>query len=229
MTRRSRLRLIQPSTRAFAREGRRLPGYSLFDWLHGYVYARWPYTYIGLGTGEHPLSPVLQALVRALSRVIPGLRPGKATSPDQAAFADTYHGKVVPLESATKLVTVRQDIRLLNPIIAPTKPATSKDNVFRDCIGRLLMIGRRSGNLSPWHGFDLHTSLVLRITAFKQPRRYSPRAAVALITSVATLMISGGRALASATIRATRSPSTSSTSMCCFFASAMKPGSCIAA
>ena len=48
--------LLRPSTRAFAREARRTPGYSLFDWLHGYVYGRWPYLYIGIGTGEHPLA-----------------------------------------------------------------------------------------------------------------------------------------------------------------------------
>ena len=34
---------IQPSTRSFAREARRTPGYSLLDWLHGYIYIRWPY------------------------------------------------------------------------------------------------------------------------------------------------------------------------------------------
>ncbi len=45
----------RPSTRAFMREARRTPGYSLLDWLHGYIYARWPYLYIGIGTGEHPL------------------------------------------------------------------------------------------------------------------------------------------------------------------------------
>jgi hypothetical protein len=28
----------RPSTRAFIAEARRTPGYSFFDWLHGYVY-----------------------------------------------------------------------------------------------------------------------------------------------------------------------------------------------
>ena len=51
----------RPSTRAFIREARRLPGYSFFDWLHGYVYARWVYLYIGIGTGEHPLAKRAQA------------------------------------------------------------------------------------------------------------------------------------------------------------------------
>jgi ferredoxin len=105
------LSLIKPSTRAFAQEARRTPGYSVFDWLHGYVYARWPYLYIGLATGEHSLSPILQFLVRLLSGVFPVLRVGPTNS-DQVTFADTYHGKVVPLESAKRLVTIEKEIRL---------------------------------------------------------------------------------------------------------------------
>jgi Pyruvate/2-oxoacid:ferredoxin oxidoreductase delta subunit len=107
----SRPHLIKPSTRDFAREARRTPGYSFYDWLHGYVYARWPYLYIGLATGEHALSPLLAAIVGALARVFPGLRGGP-TEPGQVTFADTYHGKVVPLEAAKQLVTVQRDIRL---------------------------------------------------------------------------------------------------------------------
>jgi len=41
-------KLVRPSTRAFAQEAQRTPGYSRSDWLHGYVYARWPYLYIWL-------------------------------------------------------------------------------------------------------------------------------------------------------------------------------------
>jgi ferredoxin len=104
--------LIRPATQAFAREARRTPGYSLFDWLHGYVYARWPYLYIGIGTGEHPLSRIAAAVVGALSRVFPALR-GPA-EPGQVTFADTYHGKVVPLDAAKRLVTVKRDIRIEN-------------------------------------------------------------------------------------------------------------------
>jgi len=98
--------LIRPSTRAFVEEARRTPGYSLFDWLHGYVYARWPYLYIGVGTGEHVLARLFGPPVRWLVRRLPPKPPG---SP---AFADTYHGKVVPLEAATQLVTVQEDVDL---------------------------------------------------------------------------------------------------------------------
>ena len=100
----------RPSTVAFAREARRTPGFGLFDWIHAYVYGRWPYLYIGIGTGEHPLARLLGPLVRWLARLFPPRVPG----PDRVTFADTYHGKVVPLEAARQLVTVEEDVRLTN-------------------------------------------------------------------------------------------------------------------
>jgi Pyruvate/2-oxoacid:ferredoxin oxidoreductase delta subunit len=97
-----------PSTRAFTREARRTPGFSPFDWLHGYVYARWPYLYIGIGTGEHPLARILGPLVRLVGQLL----PARSDDGDRATLADTYHGKVVPLEAATQLVTVAEDVNL---------------------------------------------------------------------------------------------------------------------
>jgi len=105
--------LLRPSTRAFARAARRTPGYSFFDWLHGYVYARWPYLYIGIGTGEHPLARIFGPLVRGLSRLFPP-RATDDRSSARVTFADTYHGKVVPLDAAKRLVTVREEISLTN-------------------------------------------------------------------------------------------------------------------
>jgi Pyruvate/2-oxoacid:ferredoxin oxidoreductase delta subunit len=101
--------LLHPSTRAFAEEARQTPGYSLFDWLHGYVYMRWPYLYIGIATGEHPVSRVLGPPLRWLAGLFFARPPA---DPDRNALADTYHGKVVPLEAATQLVTVEQEVRL---------------------------------------------------------------------------------------------------------------------
>jgi NAD-dependent dihydropyrimidine dehydrogenase PreA subunit len=100
----------KPSTIAFIQEARRTPGYSLLDWVHGYVYARWPYLYIGIGTGEHPLARFFGPVVRWLARWLTPKSAGKG--PDQITFADTYHGKVVPLEAATQLVTVDEEITL---------------------------------------------------------------------------------------------------------------------
>ncbi|MBC7249409.1 MAG: 4Fe-4S binding protein [Anaerolineae bacterium] len=105
--------LIKPSTRAFVREARRTPGYSFFDWLHGYIYARWPYLYIGLGTGEHPLARVLSPLLRRLARLFPP-RAISDRSSERVTFADTYHGKVLPLEAAKRLVSVKEEISLTN-------------------------------------------------------------------------------------------------------------------
>jgi ferredoxin len=107
---RTRRTWLKPSTIAFTREARRTPGYSFFDWVHGYVYARWPYLYIGIGTGEHPLARLLGPLVRWLARRFPP-KPSDE-QPDHVTFADGYHGKVVPLDAATQLVTVGEEISL---------------------------------------------------------------------------------------------------------------------
>jgi Pyruvate/2-oxoacid:ferredoxin oxidoreductase delta subunit len=108
--------LIHSSTRSFLLEGLRTPGYRLLDLLHGYVYARWPYLYIGIGVGEHPLSPRLAQLAQMFSRLFPPRLASEkhGSKPANLSFADTYHGKVVPLTAATQLVTVHEEIRLTN-------------------------------------------------------------------------------------------------------------------
>ena len=86
-----------------------MPGFSFIDWLHGYAYARWPYLYIGIGTGEHALAKILGPPVRLVGRLFPAPpRPDRETG----TFADGYHGKVVPLEAAAQLVTVQEDVTL---------------------------------------------------------------------------------------------------------------------
>ena len=104
-------KLIAPSTRAFFQEARRVPNFPLVERLHGYVYGRWPYLYIGIGTGEHPLARLLAPLARLLGPLFPQRR-GEAGEPIH--FADTYHGKVVTLEAATQLVTVDREVTLPN-------------------------------------------------------------------------------------------------------------------
>jgi Pyruvate/2-oxoacid:ferredoxin oxidoreductase delta subunit len=141
MTRKFWPDLLRPSTLALVREARRTPGYSLFDLLHGYVYARWPYLYIGLGTGEHPLARVFGPLARGLSRLFSlqatDDRSAKA-GPQHSrrnhyriTFANTYHGKVMPLEAAKQLVTVEQEISLtdLEQVIPYTR---ARDIVLRN-------------------------------------------------------------------------------------------------
>jgi len=99
------------STRAFIREARGVKGFSFFDLLHGYFYARWTYFYIAMGSGEHPLAKRLKPLVTWIGN----LMVSKANAPDQSnqiRFEDTYHGKVLPLAAATRLVSVNEDICL---------------------------------------------------------------------------------------------------------------------
>ncbi len=82
-----------------------MPGFSWFDRLHGYVYARWTYLYIAIGVGEHPIARLLGPVVRAL---ITPRRPDPGAEPP--TFADGYHGKVLPLETARRLVQVMEPI-----------------------------------------------------------------------------------------------------------------------
>jgi len=123
-------RWLTPPTRAFLEEADRVPHLSWFDRLHGYVYARWPYLYIGVATGEHRLARVLRPVADWLLARFGG--DGKAGRIDRGrAFADSYHGKAVPLEQATQLVTVEEEIRLedLEQVIPYAK---ARDIVLRN-------------------------------------------------------------------------------------------------
>ena len=105
---------ISPSTRALIREARATPGYGLLDFLHGYVYARWVYLYIGIGTGEHWAVRLFGFLVPLLKRLLDFRPPQSRTASAGRAitFADTYHGKVVSPAAARQLVTIDRPIRL---------------------------------------------------------------------------------------------------------------------
>ena len=128
---------LSQSTRRFLKEAQQTEGYSLFDFLHGYVYARWPYLYIGIGTGEHPISKTLKPILNGFGRLFDYLPSNNQDfdintgDENKAAFADTYHGKVVPLKLAEQLVTIGQDIILpdLEHVI-PYKQA--RDIVLQD-------------------------------------------------------------------------------------------------
>lgn len=100
---------VRRSTRAFAREGRRVPGYRLRDFLHGYVYARWPYLYIRAATRPETLSRPLRRVHAWASRFFLG--SGRVSASGQR-LADTYHGKVVPTPAAEGLVTLNVEVEL---------------------------------------------------------------------------------------------------------------------
>jgi NAD-dependent dihydropyrimidine dehydrogenase PreA subunit len=119
------MKLIKPSTSAFYREGKKTPGYGLGEFLHGYIYGRWIYLYIGIGTGEHRLAKAYKRLARAVERVLPGRNGSKpksellefsdaVTIQPSGTFADGYHGKVLPLRTAIQLVTVNEEVKITN-------------------------------------------------------------------------------------------------------------------
>jgi len=122
---------VRSGSRALWREGRRTRGYSLADFLHGYVYGRWPYLYIGLATGERGLPRVLAPLVRAAGRLFLGSRSGESVEASRRRLADRYHGKVVPTDAAEQLVTLDAPVELrdLEQIIPY---ATARDIVMRE-------------------------------------------------------------------------------------------------
>ena len=52
---------VKPSTQAFVEEAKKIQGYSFFDLLHGYIYARGPISILGLAQASihypKPLRP----------------------------------------------------------------------------------------------------------------------------------------------------------------------------
>ncbi len=103
--------IIKPSTREFFAEARKTPDYSLFDFLHGYIYGRWTHLYIAIGTGRHPLAKKLAPLAAWFEKQV--TRGEKQTAEaDSITMADTYHGKALPLETARQLVLVNEEINL---------------------------------------------------------------------------------------------------------------------
>lgn len=104
--------LLRRSTVAFFREARRAKGVSFLDWLHGYVYSRWPYFYIGHATGERSLPRPMQALLRGVARAVFHSAGGKDSERSKRSFADGYHGKVLPTSTAEVLVTLDHPIHI---------------------------------------------------------------------------------------------------------------------
>jgi len=95
-------------TRKFWQEAGRIPGYPLTEKIHGWFYMRFPYLYIATGTGSNRLGRVGAAVIGFFQRIF---RP-RAAKPGAITFADTYHGKVVPLRTARELVSVKENVRV---------------------------------------------------------------------------------------------------------------------
>jgi len=98
---------IKPSTQAFIKEARQTPNYSLSEFLHGYLYGRWIYLYIAMGTGRHPLARKFTALMDRL-----GIAPEEQPDTAPKGMSETYHGKAIPLNAAKQLVQINEPINL---------------------------------------------------------------------------------------------------------------------
>jgi len=121
--------LIKKSTSEFYQAGKITEDYSLYDYLHGYLYLRWPYLYISVAIGEHKLARLLQPVFLFLTAI---LTPFSKNDPGNGeAFANSYHGKVVPVEEAKKLVMIQEEIIIKN--LEPVIPFTrAKDIIMKN-------------------------------------------------------------------------------------------------
>lgn len=121
---------VKKSTTEFVQESKNTEDYSSFDFLHGYLYARWPYFYISVALGEHRLNRVLAPLFLFLSSLFKTDHDDQVEDPGYA-WANSYHGKVVPLDEAKRLVSVKEDIYIkdLEYVIPYTK---AKDIILKN-------------------------------------------------------------------------------------------------
>jgi len=97
--RRQRARMRWTSTGRLWRTAR-AAGSSLYEFLHGYVYARWVYAYIGAAIGEKARLRPLRLLFAPF--LLRALRP--------QSWAQEYHGKAVSTQQATRLIRVDQSV-----------------------------------------------------------------------------------------------------------------------
>lgn len=89
--------MLHPATRRFFVESLRSTR-SLLATLHGYVYLRWPFWYIGCLCGKRQAANHRSILPPALIAVL------------KKWFSNSYHGKVMPPGTATRLIQVDKAI-----------------------------------------------------------------------------------------------------------------------
>jgi Pyruvate/2-oxoacid:ferredoxin oxidoreductase delta subunit len=94
--------------RRYWQEAARIPGYPLSEKLHGWFYLHFPFFYIATATGSNRIGRFAESLISLFQNIFPA-RPARD---GQITFADTYHGKVVPLQTARELVSVKREIRI---------------------------------------------------------------------------------------------------------------------
>ena len=66
---------VSEGTRKFVQAANQAENYTIWNLIHGYVYARWPYLYIGIGKGEHPAYKYLVPLWDFYRKLNPAREP----------------------------------------------------------------------------------------------------------------------------------------------------------
>ncbi|MBC7316419.1 MAG: 4Fe-4S binding protein, partial [Chloroflexi bacterium] len=108
------------SRRAFFRAGRE-GAVSWWQRIHGYVYARWPYGYIGAAIGKKRAHKALRLLFWPW--LVKALWPKR--------WAAGYHGKVLPTPEAVKLVHIQEPVMAALPEqVIPF--ATARDLILQE-------------------------------------------------------------------------------------------------
>jgi Pyruvate/2-oxoacid:ferredoxin oxidoreductase delta subunit len=114
-----KFKLVSEGTKKFIRASRQAQDYSFWDMLHGYVYGRWTYYYIGIGKGDHPVAKYVKVVQNFFHQIIPSSNTNSSNNHrthsltvESGTSADNYHGKALPLESAKKLVMVNEPLRV---------------------------------------------------------------------------------------------------------------------
>ena len=110
---------MKKSTQAFIEHARRLPKPSWFDTLHGYIYLRWPYFYIGSAINKPRVLRLFLRfstwLIHQRAQAEQARKPTSEPVTNSGTIADTYHAKVVPLDEATRLVQIHEPVNLTTP------------------------------------------------------------------------------------------------------------------
>ena len=97
---------VKPSTKAFFR----LHGWRNFlDFVHGYIYAKWPNRYLGIISGRAFRKR------RHSSVQPPGSRSIQPVSAVEKWFEERYHSKILTNEDAGKIIQLDRPLRVQNP------------------------------------------------------------------------------------------------------------------
>ena len=110
---------VKQSTLEYWRASR-AQGQPFWEFVHGYVYGRWCYNYIGLAGDKKPWWRWLWApLIFLINRHSP-FRPTKDNrtgdpAQERPTFADTYHGKAMPADEAAKLIKLDRPVDTAAP------------------------------------------------------------------------------------------------------------------